>query len=116
MRIEKLAAMLLAGSGILFSSCNDRIETETPTASEAWGNEIRAELTGVGDIQTRSHNVYMYEVRWDAGDQIYVKDAMVSMRSSHWPTERTPPMVCSVRTVMRPLHSLEPSRPSRQLK
>lgn len=75
MRIEKLAAMLLAGSGILFSSCNDRIETETPTASEAWGNEIRAELTGVGDIQTRSHNVYMYEVRWDAGDQIYVKDA-----------------------------------------
>lgn len=75
MRIEKLAALLLAGSGILLSSCNERIETDTPTTSTDWGNELRAELTGVGDVQTRSHNVNIYEVRWDAGDQIYVKDA-----------------------------------------
>ena len=73
MKIAKNAAMLLAVSGVLISSCKERIETED--AFTAWGKEIRAELTGVGDVQTRSHNVYMYEVRWDNGDQIYVKDA-----------------------------------------
>lgn len=76
MKIGKIAAMLLAGSGMLFSSCNEKTDTEVPVTSTDWGKEIRAELTGVGrDALTRSHNVYMYEVRWYEGDQIYVKDA-----------------------------------------
>ena len=76
MKIEKLAAMLLAGSGILFSSCNDRIETDTPTTPTDWGNELRAELSVVaGEPQTRAYNRYIYEVLWESNDQILVKDA-----------------------------------------
>lgn len=48
MKIGKIAAMLLAGSGMLFSSCNEKTDTEVPVTSTDWGKEIRAELTGVG--------------------------------------------------------------------
>lgn len=76
MRSRKFAALLLAGSGLLFSSCNEKNGPEYPVSSATWGEEFVAELASVrGEAETRTYNVPVYEVRWSEGDRICVKDA-----------------------------------------
>ena len=63
--------MCMAAVVLLSASCSQDNETIVPVTNE------RATFTGIAEsigISTRAHNAYSYDVLWDGGEQIYVKN------------------------------------------
>ncbi len=61
----------MAAVVLLSASCSQDNETIVPATNE------RTTFTGIAEsigISTRAHNAYSYDVLWDGGEQIYVKN------------------------------------------
>ena len=71
MKRNIFSAMCMAAVVLLSASCSQDNETIVPATNE------RATFTGIAEsigISTRAHNAYSYDVLWDGGEQIYVKN------------------------------------------